>query len=168
MKDNGNDILKSTITGKHIKDSLDLTTIPSLRTKSQKKYFYVVESGRMADIKTEYTDLQNDGPGTAVQPDNDWIEKFAKKLKTLKDQNWHNSIDGLPVGKSIANKNMLLLWKLDDGFANIFYSESSQQDTTPRAELRTKSNDKSQHTTTTRLSVKAVSGGTYLTNEFAG
>ncbi len=77
------------------------------------------------------------------------ITEFAISLKHLKQDEWHNSIDELPEGKTLPQENMLLLWKLDKGFTDAFCthqrttpkrgitpSPGSKDGTTPRSNVR--------------------------------
>jgi hypothetical protein len=50
---------------------------------------------------------------------------FAKYLKKLKKDQWHNSFDDLPEENNLPPDNILLLWKLDDGFTQTFYANPS-------------------------------------------
>ena len=76
----------------------------------------------MVDIKEKYTSLQNVGASMPTGAVDDWITKFAHELKSLCAANWLNSINDLPEGKTIENENWLLLWHVNDGFTEAFYS----------------------------------------------
>ncbi len=127
MKTKGLDISEGSMTGKQIKAALDLAVVPKLGPKG-KKYFYVMQSESLETIKEKYKkvspDMANDGKRKL-------ITMFAKFLKQLKDDQWHNSIDELPEGKNLPHENMLLLWKLDHGFTEAFYT-LPQRRMTPR------------------------------------
>ena len=87
-----------------------------------------MQSESLDTIKEKYKEVS---PDMANDGKHDLIKMFAKFLKQLKDDQWQNSIDELQEGKTLPHENMLLLWKLDQGFTEAFYT-LPQQTTTPR------------------------------------
>ena len=161
MKRGGNDISNAKMSGKQIKEALGLAATPKPSTKD-KQYFYVIRSSRMDDINKMYTSLQDDSTDTPCHGDNEWIAEFAKELKTLKEEQWHNSIDDLPERRTLPGKSLLLLWNLDEGFTQTFYSQRKSQRASPR-----RSGSKPQSSTTTKPDAKAVYPATNLNSDFS-
>ena len=68
-----------------------------------RKYLYAIQSDTLEDIKDEYTSPQDKSPGLLIHKD--WIPMFAKYLKKLKKDQWHNSFDDLPDKKNLPPEN---------------------------------------------------------------
>ena len=63
---------------------------------------------------------------------------FAKYLKKLKKDQWHNSFDDLPDKNNLPPENTLLLWYLDEGFTHTFYAGNAS----PKSGSKTNSPNK--------------------------
>ena len=115
------------MSGKQIKDALDLTVAPKPK---ERNYSYIMKSESLDNIKKAY---KRHNPGTPNDREQDLITEFAISLKHLKQDEWHNSIDDLPEGKILPQENMLLLWKLDNRFTDAFYTHPR---TTPKRDSK--------------------------------
>ena len=140
MKTNGVNISEGKMSGIQIKAALDLAVTPSLTSK-HKNYFYVLESESLDMVKEKYKEAN---PAMVNDDDDDLDLMFAQTLKQLKEAQWHNSIDDLPEGKTLPRENMLLLWKLDQGFTESFFTQPKckspqRKTTTPRGKQGTTS-----------------------------
>lgn len=93
-------------------------------TKDHKGYFYAIQSSHLSDIKVAYQALQNDPPDDPTGKQ--WITTFAQYIKDIKRDGWHNSFKDLPNDNVEPPKNVLLLWKLDNGFAAKFYTTTKR------------------------------------------
>jgi hypothetical protein len=96
---------------------------PRLASKD-KNYFYVLQSENLDMIKEKYKEAD---PAVEHDVDDEWDLVFARTLKQLKNAQWHNSIDDLPVGKTLPHENLLLLWKLDQGFTDTFFAQPKRK-----------------------------------------
>jgi hypothetical protein len=140
MKTNGVNISEDKMSGIEIKAALDLAVTPSLTSK-HKNYFYVLESESLNMVKEKYKEAN---PAMVNDDDDNLDLMFAQTLKQLKEAQWHNSNDDLPEGKTLPRENMLLLWKLDQGFTESFFTQPKckspqRKTTTPRGKQGTTS-----------------------------
>ena len=101
------------------------------------------------------------------EDEEDSITLFAKYLRQLKEAQWQNSIDGLPEGKTLPHHNMLLLWKLDEGFTDTFFNVPKRA-TPPRTTTTSlaKADTSSASKRNTRSATKADSAAANLRNKF--
>ena len=60
------------------------------------------------------------------------IKKLVACLLDLRSNDWYNSIDALPAGTTKMNENLLLLWKQNTQFDELFLTESDPNSPSPR------------------------------------
>ena len=114
------DISEYTLANKDIKDILALSKQPNI---SNKGHFYAFKSAQLNEIEAAYKAIIS-GPSEDPQGDG-WVAKISHYIKEIKRDAWHNSFVDLPhEGKTLPD-NVLLLWKIDDGFSATFYNEPS-------------------------------------------
>ena len=110
------------ISGKKNQAVLKLEKCPNLKIPDHRKYFYSIKSDKMKEI-TQLYKKENDASKT-----NNSKQKLIKELVAclfdLKSNDWHNSIDALPAGTTKMDEDVLLLWKQNTQFVELFMTES--------------------------------------------
>ena len=128
----------SEISGKNIQAHLGLVSVPNLKSANHKKYFYSIRSDKMKKI-TQLYKTEND-----ASKSNNSKQKLIKELVAclfdLKSNDWHNSIDALPAGTTKMDEDVLLLWKQNTQFVELFMTQSAstRQRSSPRKSTPTR------------------------------
>ena len=92
--------------------------------KDHKGYFYAIRSSHLSDIKVAYQDLQNDPSDDLTGKQ--WITTFVQYIKDIQRYGWHSCFKDIPNDNVEPPKNVLLLQKLDNGFAAKFYTPTKR------------------------------------------
>ena len=124
------------MSGRDIQALLGLAKIPNLRIANHKKYFYSIRSDKMKKI-TQLYETENDASKSSNSK-RGLIKELVACLFDLKSNDWHNSIDALPAGTTRMDGDVLLLWKQNPQFVDLFMTQgdptstSTNQRTSPR------------------------------------
>ena len=123
----GDEMTCGVISGKNIQALLGLEKIPNLKSANHKKYFYSIRSDKMKKI-TQLYKKENDASKI-----NNSKQKLIKELVAclfdLKSNDWHNSIDALPAGTTRMDEDVLLLWKQNTQFVELFMTQGDPTST---------------------------------------
>ena len=117
------DISEFQLPNKDIKGILALSKQPNTSYKAQKGYFYAFNSPQLNEIKVAFEAIARKPPED-LQGDK-WVAKIAQYIKDIKWDRWHNSFVDLPDARKTPPNNILLLWRLDEGFSEKFYNTTS-------------------------------------------
>ena len=117
----------SAMSGRNIQALLKLQKIPNLKIPNHRKYFYSTRSDKMKEIEQLYK------KGNDATKTNNSKKKLIKELVAclfdLKSNDWHNSIDALPAGTTKMDEDVLLLWKQNTQFVELFMTQGDPTST---------------------------------------
>ena len=132
----GDEIDCGVMSGRDIQALLGLAKIPNLRIANHKKYFYSISSDKMKKITQLYEKKKDASKLNNSKPT--LITELVACLFHLKSNDWHNSIDALPAGTTIMDGDVLLLWKENPQFVDLFMTQGDSASTSanPRTSPR--------------------------------